>query len=223
MLEIIKEEYSKRRLPFLKNFIAEYANTLTYVKGESFSRAETPVRITPSEALDERMVSLPPGDTLFTEGDPGNEMYILNSGSINVIVNENRVATLSEPGTPIGEIALLLGEKRTATLVTSSEVVLTKITSNDLEFIAGNDIDTFYNIVYSLTKKYYNNIHKIRDIHYQLINSELDREEGSRSTVQERQKASDELEKLRKAVDELLYKNDVPYLKEKLHNYISST
>lgn len=220
IVQILKDQYSKRRLPWLKNFIDPFSTSLTFVKGESFAKAETPVRIIPSEALNDKIIDLPRGETLFSAGENGNEMFILNSGSIDVCVNNNKVATLSEEGTPIGEMALLLGQTRSATLVTSSEVRLTRITRQDLQFIAQNDIDTFYNIVYSLAKKYYNNIHKIQETNDALLNSSLNQESGNKSRAKERETAIINLEELKNKTSDIIYTKKADFLKEELKDLL---
>ncbi len=217
IIKILQDEYDKRKLPWLKKFISPYANSLTYLKGESFSKAETPVRIIPSDALKDKTIDLPKGETLFSAGDDGNEMYILNSGTINVMVNNNKVAALSETGTPIGEVALLLGQSRSATLVTSSEVRLTKITRDDLSFIAQNDIN---NIVYSLAKKYYNNINKIKETNDALLNSSLDHESGDNQRIMEREHALTDLNELKTKTGDIIYEKKADFLKERLNNLI---
>ena len=71
------------------------------------------------------------GDVIIREGDPGREMYIIKSGSVEVIKSDgNRdivLATLSR-GDFFGEMAILESAHRTATvkaMETSRLVVLT--------------------------------------------------------------------------------------------------
>jgi voltage-gated potassium channel len=56
-----------------------------------------------------------PGDYLIREGEFGTCMYFLTNGSVDVIVNDNKVATLGT-GSPFGEMALVSGEKRNASI-----------------------------------------------------------------------------------------------------------
>jgi CRP/FNR family cyclic AMP-dependent transcriptional regulator len=60
----------------------------------------------------------PAGDTLFHEGDAGAEMYVLQSGVIEIVkrvgADEHRLALL-EQGEFLGEMAILNGKPRTAT------------------------------------------------------------------------------------------------------------
>jgi CRP-like cAMP-binding protein len=60
----------------------------------------------------------PAGDTLFHEGDAGAEMYVIQSGVIEIVKRvgseEHRLALL-EHGEFLGEMAILNGKPRTAT------------------------------------------------------------------------------------------------------------
>lgn len=79
------------------------------------------------------LVDLPAGKTLFRQGDPGDGMYIVESGLLEVLSrdNEGEVMTLDrlDAGSAVGEMALLTGQARTAdvvAMVDSSLVFLPK-------------------------------------------------------------------------------------------------
>ncbi len=61
-------------------------------------------------------ISYPRGQTLFLEGDETQDLYVLISGELGVIKGDKLLATLVEPGTIFGEMSVLLGNKRTATV-----------------------------------------------------------------------------------------------------------
>ena len=62
-------------------------------------------------------IDLPAGKTLLRQGDHGNEMYVIASGSVRVERNGKEIATLG-PGNAIGEMALLSEGPRSATVTT---------------------------------------------------------------------------------------------------------
>ena len=64
-----------------------------------------------------KTVSLPGGAVLFGEGDPGTAMYVLLEGSASVLVRGNPLEILA-PGSLVGELSLLDGSARSATVLT---------------------------------------------------------------------------------------------------------
>ncbi len=56
-----------------------------------------------------------PGDFVIRQGEFGDCMYFLSTGSVEVVVNGKQVAVLAE-GSPFGETALIQNEKRNASI-----------------------------------------------------------------------------------------------------------
>jgi NTE family protein/lysophospholipid hydrolase len=75
------------------------------------------------------LVQLAPNERLIQQGERGNCLYILLSGQLRVIDEEldpaDNFLTFKEPGEGVGEISLLTGERRTASVdaVRASELV----------------------------------------------------------------------------------------------------
>ena len=61
-------------------------------------------------------LTLEPGDVLVKEGDPGGDLYVLESGRLRVERDGVTLATISAPGALIGEMSVLLGTENTATV-----------------------------------------------------------------------------------------------------------
>jgi CRP-like cAMP-binding protein len=81
----------------------------------------------------------PPGAVLMTEGDFGTSMFALVEGVVSVTLADKRgdahdVAELSA-GEFVGEMSLLTGARRSATVVAETEVVAIEITKVALEEI----------------------------------------------------------------------------------------
>ena len=73
-------------------------------------------------------VQVPSGKALTTQGEPGREFVVLVDGTAEVTQNGSRVNLLGA-GDFLGEIALLSGGPRTATVTATSEVDLLVLTS----------------------------------------------------------------------------------------------
>jgi voltage-gated potassium channel len=74
-----------------------------------------------------------PGDYIIREGEFGTCMYFLTNGSAEVLVGDNKVATLPT-GSPFGEMALVSGDKRNASIraLTYCDVYVLQKTSFDI-------------------------------------------------------------------------------------------
>jgi CRP-like cAMP-binding protein len=61
-------------------------------------------------------LSLEPGDVLIKEGDPGGDLYVLETGRLRVERDGITLATISSAGALVGEMSVLLGTENTATV-----------------------------------------------------------------------------------------------------------
>ena len=79
---------------------------------------------TKSEDIIDGKITLLPGDCAVSQGDEGNTAYLIISGSFNVEIDKKVVGAMS-PGEIFGELSLILGEKRKATVraITGSELI----------------------------------------------------------------------------------------------------
>src|ERR1700734_3463759 len=71
-------------------------------------------------------VNLAPGQTLFKTGDPGDVMFILLEGTLDIIVGDT-VVEKAERGAIVGEMALIDQSPRVATVIARSECRFAKI------------------------------------------------------------------------------------------------
>ncbi len=81
------------------------------------------------EAVARRAVWLtaPAGIAVIREGDPGDRFYVLATGSVEVTRDGHPLRTLAETGDGFGEIALLRGVPRTATVTPTTETTILAI------------------------------------------------------------------------------------------------
>ncbi|SHL41081.1 NTE family protein [Desulfatibacillum alkenivorans DSM 16219] len=109
-------------------------NTLreTYLFRETFSDSLLGEILENSTFMD-----LPKDACLFHQGDPGDAMYIVAEGELRVVVaSENGgeyCAARIGPGEPVGEIQLLTGGKRTASVLAEQDAKLLCISRECME------------------------------------------------------------------------------------------
>ena len=98
------------------------------------------------EELNEQLLAsltrktLQAGDTLFRQGDVGNSMYIVREGRLEARVRqangtEMKVGEIAA-GDPVGEIQLLTGGRRTATVLAIADTVLLEFPSDRITEIS---------------------------------------------------------------------------------------
>ncbi len=197
----LRQEYEKRRLPWLKMLTEKFETTLICKRGEAFGRTVTPTKITTPLVNTETTLELPKDAVICEEGSMGEEMYILQSGTIDVLINGTRVTSISDHGYVFGEIALLLGEKRTATLKAKSDVLLTRLRKSDLKNISGAQDSILRALLTSLAQKHYYNVEKIKAISTVIIEKDLSTGPGEKSRqLLEVQRAQNDLLSLKKEV-----------------------
>ena len=71
------------------------------------------------------------GTILVQEGTVGDAMYLVASGTLEILMNGQFIA-YKKPGDFFGEVGLIKGEKRTATVVAKDKVVLLSLQRSDL-------------------------------------------------------------------------------------------
>jgi putative ABC transport system ATP-binding protein len=72
------------------------------------------------------------GETVIREGEPGEEFFVISDGEVEVIRADHEVARLG-PGDFFGEVALISGEPRNATVVAEGEVDTYVLGKTDFE------------------------------------------------------------------------------------------
>jgi CRP/FNR family cyclic AMP-dependent transcriptional regulator len=79
-------------------------------------------------------LQLAPGDSLFREGDKGEQTYVLLEGEMEILVGDFVLETVG-PGALIGEMALIDESPRTASAVAKTSCRLTEIDRRRFHFL----------------------------------------------------------------------------------------
>ena len=85
---------------------------------------------------------IPSYTLIFKEGDSSNEMFILTEGSLKVTLRGSEIGRILSIST-VGEMGVLTGEVRSATVVTMSNCTMLRIMKKDLCDLFEKDKD-FY-------------------------------------------------------------------------------
>lgn len=75
------------------------------------------------------------GDMIFSECEPGNELFIIQSGNVKItkIVNEEILLALLKPGDIFGEMAILDNKPRSASAISFGEVKMLAVRKQNFE------------------------------------------------------------------------------------------
>jgi CRP/FNR family transcriptional regulator, cyclic AMP receptor protein len=74
------------------------------------------------------------GDTIFREGDPGTEFYVVQRGRVRILSGNRLLETLGE-NEIFGEMALIDSSPRSATVVADTDVTVAPITERQYLFL----------------------------------------------------------------------------------------
>jgi len=204
IVDRLKTEYAKRKMPWINDLVKKYEPSLTFKRGEAYVRSAEPTRITETTNLSDQLTEYPRGSIICEENTVGEEMFILQTGVIEVLIGGNKVATIEEPGTVTGEMALLLGEPRTATLKAVNGVVLTKIRKEDLKSVAEKQGEVLKGISLALARRHYYNAVKIDTLNRSLVEQRMDASESKEAkSAAALAKTAKELTALKDEVEEV--------------------
>ncbi len=80
------------------------------------------------------LIHTPAGRPLFSEGDDGHLMYVLTTGTAEILVN-NRVVETLQHGSIVGEIGMVLQGPRSATVVALTDCEFVVIDEQRFQFL----------------------------------------------------------------------------------------
>jgi CRP/FNR family cyclic AMP-dependent transcriptional regulator len=78
--------------------------------------------------------TLAAGEVLIAEGDPGGDLFVLESGKLNVERGGVTLATITAQGALVGEMSVLLGTENTATVRAAAPTAV-RVGANALAYL----------------------------------------------------------------------------------------
>ena len=78
--------------------------------------------------------SFPAGQIVFKEGQPGEVMYVVKEGEVDILVDDELCETVG-PGGILGEMALIDDKPRSATAIARSDCKLVPIDEKRFKFL----------------------------------------------------------------------------------------
>jgi CRP/FNR family transcriptional regulator, cyclic AMP receptor protein len=84
---------------------------------------------------DKEAMSFAAGEFVFKAGDPGETMYIINEGEVEILDGSGTILETAGPGSIVGELALIDDEPRSATVVAKTDCRLVAVDRRRFEYM----------------------------------------------------------------------------------------
>ncbi len=211
-IQNLENAYQQYAYPWIEKLVMEGSDSLIYQKGKAFVSLKNRKKVElDSDKLDKYNVKFPKGSFVCKQGDKGTELYKLVSGNIKVLVNGNEVTDI-QAGTVVGEMALLLGETRTATLKATEDCVVTVISKNNLPYIVEEDKNFFKNIIISLSRWELISVNLVEELD-EILKSSTE-ETNEHNDIKKILDYKECIKEFRKKINDLYAKYDQPFLFE---------
>ena len=116
------------------------------------------------------LVTHPAGTTIFVENQPGDALYAVLKGSVNIRIADSKgvdrtIATLAA-GAVLGEMALVTRDLRSASAVTAEETSLLRRPSDAFAKLVNDDRMAAYRVICNLAQVAAN---RLREVNQRLI------------------------------------------------------
>lgn len=118
---------------------------------EFFNRA--PGHVLASVAAEAEEMSFGPGEVIISAGDPGDSLFIVVRGTIQVTVDEGFTNELG-PGAVVGELAVLVPELRSATVHSVVDSLLLRLRKPVVDELLLDHPDVAMGIIATLVRRF---------------------------------------------------------------------
>ncbi|MFV9506389.1 MAG: HEAT repeat domain-containing protein [Oscillochloridaceae bacterium umkhey_bin13] len=113
--------------------------------------ARTPGTMLAELAQQMTTIALPAGSTVFAQGDPGDALYIISSGSVHIHLGAQTLNTLGS-GALFGEMALIDTAPRAASATTSTATNLLRLSRQDFTALCASRPEVLRQILRTMTR-----------------------------------------------------------------------
>lgn len=127
----------------LREELQVYLNIAPISRTHLFQKCSQPCLRAAAEMLDLKVIA--PGEKLIQKGDPGEEMYIIGHGTVAVVDNHHKLATLGK-GQFFGEMSLISQELRSADVIAQSYCDLFILTKEKFDVLVSEHADLRENV-----------------------------------------------------------------------------
>jgi len=158
LIERMQKNMKGANNKLIEDFIDTKEQTLPYRKGKAFSNAIPPKIAIDGNRINDFTKEYKAGTVICRQNEESGDLFILNHGKINVLLDDEEISTISDPGTVFGEMSLLLNETRSATLVAKNDSVINIINKASLKALSKQKPDFFLELVITLWERLKNNI-----------------------------------------------------------------
>jgi len=209
--KILTNEFKQKRYPWLEKLASMVESSLYFTMGMAYLKQdETHNLEIETKTLDEFSKQFPPGSIVCEQGAGGDEMFILNSGKLSIEMNGVQVATVGDSGAVIGELALLLGQPRGATVKAIQPTTLSVIKKQDMPSVIKAQPDFLRNISLTLTRRVISSIQKITDLSKAI--TEQTKDDVDKPEVLKENPVRTSIKELQKEVKNLYERHDMEFL-----------
>ncbi len=129
VIDIIGRYYKKGNYPLLEYLYTSSKASFVYMRGKLYTPInKNKIGLHDKEHdLGKSTDTFYPGEFLWKQDDPSEELYILNKGKLKVFIDKHPIAVVEKPGSILGEVSLLLNQPRNADVEVIEETNLSII------------------------------------------------------------------------------------------------
>lgn len=201
IVQIYKEISKEKSFDWFTSFVKKIESNPMYEKGMQFIEVASKIEIDDSKSLDKFKKKYKNGDLICKKGDEANELYILSEGKIKITLDDGTVIdVIDKKGSVIGEMGILLKDKRTANMTTIDDTILISINKDEIRDLFKSEPEIFTSTLTNLSMREAYNVNYIHNL-YEIINQDPDKK---RETIEKDRKHFEiELKKLKENISNL--------------------